>query len=218
MPVEITVSETAEEFHRPERAMLSVLVNFDGPDKATVRERAVAVADEFAAGVAELLDPDRGPVTRYSRSGLATWTDRPRNAQGEQLPPAHHATDRFSVTFADFTVLADWVDRYAAVEGVSIAEIRWRLTRRRTEEVSAAVRTAAVRAARAKAQAYADSLDLGPVRPVSLADHGMLAGEGNGPIPMAFARSAAGSGGTPAMLPEDVRIAAAVDARFSAGD
>jgi uncharacterized protein len=221
MAVEITVSETVEELHRPERAVLSVQVSSDGPDKSVVRERTVTVADDIAAGLAGLLDPDRGPVTRYSRAGLATWADRPWNAQGEQLPPVHHATDRFSVTFADFTVLADWLDRHAAVEGVAMVGIEWRLTRRRTAEISAGVRSAAVQAARAKAQAYADSLDLGPVRPVSIADQGMLTGNagGNGPIPMrAMAMAAGGSDGAPAILPEDVRIWAVVDARFSAGD
>ncbi|HEU5269560.1 MAG TPA: SIMPL domain-containing protein [Jatrophihabitans sp.] len=217
MPVEITVSEIAEEFHRPERAVLSVMVGFDGPDKAVVRERTVAVADELATGVAELLDEYRGPITRYSRSGLATWTDRVWQGKGEQQAPLHQASDRFSVTFADFTLLSDWVDRYAAIEGVSIGEVHWRLTRRRADEVAAAVRTAAVRAALAKAQAYADSLELGPVRLVSLADRGMLAGDGR-PIPMREAVLAIGSGGTPAVLPEDVRVAAGVDARFSAGD
>ena len=121
-----------------------------------------------------MLDPERGPVTWYSRSGLATWADRLWNSEGQQLPRVHHATDRFSVRFADFTVLADWVDRFAAIDGVAIVEVRWRLTRRRQDEVAARVRTAAVRAARDKAQAYADSLELGPVRPVSIADSGML--------------------------------------------
>lgn len=219
MAVAITVSETVEEFHRPERAVLSVLVSFDGPDKPAVRELTVTVADEIAAGLAGLLDADRGPVTRYSRTGLATWADRPWNAQGEQLPPVHHATDRFSVTFADFTVLADWLDRHAAVEGVAMVGIEWRLTRRRTAEVSAGVRSAAVRAALAKAQAYADSLELGPVRPVSIADQGMLTGStGNPVLPVARAFAAGAPDSVPAVLPEDVRIWAAVDARFSAGD
>jgi len=215
MPVEITVREVAEEFHRPERAVLSVSVSFDGPDKATVRERTVAVADELAAGVAGLLDEERGPVTRYYRSGLATWTDR-WPGKGEQSPPMHRATDRFSITFADFTALSGWVDRHAEVEGVSIGEVHWRLTRRRTEEVAAVVRTAAVRAAIAKAQGYADGLELGPVRLVSLADHGMLTGDG-GPVPVRMAARAISTEGMPAVLPEDIRVAAGVDARFHAG-
>jgi uncharacterized protein YggE len=219
MAVEITVSETVEEFHRPERAVLSALVSFDGPDKTVVRERTVAAADDLAAAVAQLLDAERGPITRYRRSGLATWSERPWNAQGEQLPPVHHATDRFSVTFADFAVLADWLDRYAAVDGVAIVEVQWRLTRRRQNEVAAEVRVAAVRAARAKAQAYADSLELGPVRPVSIADHGMLsADDGRRPIPFAAVRALAHTEDSgPAILPEDIRIFAMVDARFSAG-
>jgi uncharacterized protein YggE len=219
MAVEITVSETVEEFHRPERAVLSVQVSFDGPDKSGVRERTVTVADDIAAGLAGLLDAEHGPVTRYSRAGLATWADRPWNAQGQQLPPVHHATDRFSITFADFSVLADWLDRHAAVEGVAMTGIEWRLTRRRAEQVSAGVRSAAVQAARAKAQAYADSLELGPVRPVSIADQGMLTRDtgGDRPIPLR-AMAAAGVDAAPAILPEDVRIWAVVDARFSVGD
>jgi uncharacterized protein YggE len=116
-------------------------------------------------------------------------------------------------------VLADWLDRHAAVEGVAMTGIEWRLTRRRAEQVSAGVRSAAVQAARAKAQAYADSLELGPVRPVSIADQGMLTRDtgGDRPIPLR-AMAAAGVDAAPAILPEDVRIWAVVDARFSAGD
>jgi uncharacterized protein YggE len=217
--VEITVSEIAEELHRPERAILVALVSFDGPDKAVVREQAVAVAGQLAGSIERLLDEQHGPVTSYTRRGLATSSDR-WHPKGDQLLPMHHASDRFSIEFIDLTVLAEWVDRYAAVDGVAIAEVRWRLSRQREDEVTARVQTAAVQAARAKAQAYADSLELGPVRPLAIADLGMLPdGSPNRPV---LVREAALQHGTmlegPAIVPEDVRIVAGVDARFSTGD
>jgi uncharacterized protein YggE len=219
--VEITVSETAEELHRPERAVLAALVSFDGPDKSVVREQTVAVAGRLAGSIEQLLDEHRGPVTQYARHGLVTLADRPWHSKGEQLPPVHRATDRFSIEFTDLTALADWVDRFASVEGVAIVEVRWQLTRRLEDEVVARVRTVAVQAARAKAQAYADTLGLGPVRPLAIADLGMLPdGSPNRPIPVreAAGRWEAAQFEGPAIVPEDVRIIAGVDARFSAGD
>jgi uncharacterized protein len=219
--VEITVTEIAEELHQPERAVLAALVSLDGPDKPVVREQTVAVADQLAGSIEQLLDEQHGPVIRYARRGLATSSERPWISKTERLPPVHHANDRFSIEFADFTVLADWVDRFAAVEGVSIVEVRWRLTRRLEDEVVARVRTAAVQAARAKAQAYADSLGLGPVRPLAIADLDMLPeASPHRPVPVreAAGRWEAAQFEGPAIVPEDVRIVAGVDARFSAGD
>jgi hypothetical protein len=220
MAVEITVTEIAEELHRPDRAVLTAWVGLDGPDKSLVREQTVAVAGELAGSIEQLLDEQHGPVTWYTRRGLATSSDRPWISKTERLPPVHHASDQFSIKFADFTVLADWVDRFAAAEGVAIAEVRWQLTRRREDEVVARVRTAAVQAARTKAQAYADSLELGPVRPLAIADLGMLPDRsGSRPTPvMAAARALPNNWEGPAIVPEDVRIAAGVEARFSAGD
>lgn len=82
------------------------------------------------------------------------------------------------------------------------------------------VRTWAVQDAAARAQEYADALDLGQVRPVAVADAGML---GDGLQPSGFAEAAfvrggnGPQGGDLALSPEDIEVSATVDARFVAG-
>lgn len=221
--VVVSVQGSAEEYLAPERAVVSLQVGLEGRDKAAVIAGTQRGADRVTAEIVALHDPVGGPVTWYSRSGMANSSHRPWNEQGKQLPLVYTAWVRLEVKFADFEALAGWVDRVIALEGVRLQEIDWRLTESTERRASARVRRAAVVAARDKAQAYADSLDLGPVTPVALADVGMLgdrraSGELAGTAVAArrglgFAKE----GGTdvPAMVPEDVRISAAVDATFT---
>lgn len=219
----ITVSGSAEEFHPPQRGTVTVHIGFEGPSKDAVRNRTVELANHFAAGVQNLHNPHAGPVTWYSQGAISTWTEKPWNSDGKQLPPVFHARIGFEIKFADFAVLAGWVDHWASVEGVTLAGVEWRLTDAFSREVTDRVRTNAVRAARDKAQAYADSLELGPVRVRQLADSGML-GErrqaaGAAPSAGSFTARAAKADSSPAAIsPQDVRIAASIDAQFTAGD
>jgi uncharacterized protein YggE len=71
-----------------------------------------------------------------------------------------------------------------------------------------------------RAQEYADALGLGKVRPVAIADAGMLGGglrpmAGGGAEYMRMA-SAKDSGGELELSPEDIEVSVEVDARFVA--
>ncbi len=220
--VVITVNGLAEEFHQPQRATVTVRVGFEGAGKDLVRQRTSDLANHFAMDVKKLHNPQGGPVTWYTQSAISTWTEKPWNKDGKQLPPVFHAQITFQAKFADFDVLVGWADHWASIEGVSLAGVEWTLTEALKREVTDRVRTNAVRAARDKAQAYADSLDLGPVTAAQLADSGMLGDQrhGGGPVaavPGYSARAArAESGGPAAIVPQDVQISAAVDAQFTA--
>lgn len=219
----ITVSGSAEEFHPPLRATVTVLIGFEGPAKDAVRQRTAELANGFAADLKNLHEPQSGPVTWYSQAAISTWTEKPWNNEGKQLPPVFHARITFQVKFADFAVLAGWADHWAAVDGLSLAGVEWTLTEARQREAVDRVRAQAVRAARDKAQAYADSLDLGPVAPVELADAGML-GDNRRYTPSSPAMPTAGfsaraakaeSSSPAAIVAQDVLVSASVDARFS---
>ena len=216
----ITVNGSAEEFHPPQRGTATVRIGFEGAAKEPVRQRTVELAASFAADLRSRLNPQAGPVTWYSQEALSTWTEKPWNKDGKQLPPVFHAEIALEAKFSDLAVLAGWVDHWASVEGVTLAGIEWTLTETSKREAIARVRANAVRAARDKAQAYADSLELGPVSPRQIADTGML-----GDSPQAVVAAAASGGfsaraakapsaGPAAIVPQDVRIAAAVDAQF----
>ncbi len=218
--VVITVNGLAEEFHPPQRATLSVQVGFQSAGKQEARMATVALADRVSASILALHDEAAGPLTWYARQAIATWSSRPWHAEGGQLPLVHHAGIGFELKFADFAALAGWADEWAGVDGVTLAGVRWALTAAAEREVVDRVRASAVRAARDKAQAYADSLGLGPVRPLAVADVGLL-GEHPGASPRVEVMAAAARSlspqdpQTPALVPEDLRIAAAVDARFA---
>ena len=102
----------------------------------------------------------------------------------------------------------------AGVDGLSISYVDWALTEAKRLKTERATRRKAVRDAQRRAQDYADALDLGKVVVRAISDPGV-----GGPAPMARAMKAADGmpGGGPefALRPEDVEIAAQVEAVFT---
>lgn len=223
MTTEITVRGSYSAFEQPERATVRATLGFEGPQMQPVYDRVVRDLDAVKASVAPLHDPDRGPVTWWSTQHVQTWANRPWNQDGKQLPLVHHASVGIEVKFRDFGALTRWVGTHVEhTAGFSLGGVSWALTEKRKQELSRQVRARAVQDAAARAQEYADALGLGPVRPLALADAGML---GNGLHPMAGAESAAymragkamDADAELALSPEDIEVAAVVDGRFVAG-
>ena len=48
---------------------------------------------------------------------LRTWSNRPWNSDGKQLPLVHHASVGIEVKFRDFGVLSRWVGEHVAIPG-----------------------------------------------------------------------------------------------------
>ncbi|KAA1421321.1 SIMPL domain-containing protein [Nocardioides humilatus] len=221
MTTEITVRGSFSAFQPPERATVRATLAFEGPHMQPVYERVVRDLEAVKASVVEIHDPERGPVTWWSTKHVSTWSNRPWNQDGKQLPLVHHASVGVAVKFRDFAALTGWVARHVEqTAGFTLDGVEWALTEARRKELARDVRTRAVQDAAARAQEYADALDLGAVRPVALADAGMLS-EGLHPqahAEMAFARMAKdSSGGELALSPDDIEVTAVVDARFVAG-
>ncbi|GAA1699853.1 hypothetical protein MMUR_26410 [Mycolicibacterium murale] len=173
------------------------------------------------SSVADLEGGDDPAVTRWSAGQLRTWSSRPWNHNGEQLPLVHHASVDVEVEFRDFAVLSGWVSaQVASSEGFHVTNIRWTLTAERKHLAMEQARTSAVRDALDRARSYAAALGLADIQPVAIADAGMLGG-GQGSI---------GPAGKMAMLhaavaddeagidfsPRDIEVTASVDARFVA--
>jgi uncharacterized protein YggE len=79
------------------------------------------------------------------------------------------------------------------------------------------VRTRAARDAVTRAQEYADALGLGQIRPVAIADAGMLGKRPeNGPSVAYMRASAVGGAPEVELVPEHIEVSAEVDARFVA--
>ena len=225
MATEFTVRGSSSAFQRPERGTVHVTLSFEGPQPQPVHDRVVADLEAVKASVKVLHDPNRGPVTWWSTKNVRTWAQRPWNQDGKQLPLVHHASVGVEVKFRDFSALGRWVSQHvSSTQGFSLDGVVWALTESNRQDLERAVRTRAVQDAARRAQEYADALDLGPVRPVAVADAGML-GNGlhvaGGAPAGAYARMAAAkdsSGGAELELsPEDIEVSAEVDARFVAG-
>ncbi len=223
MTTEITVRGSYSAFEPPERATVQARLAFEGPQMQPVYDRVVHDLEAVKASITPLHDPDQGPVTWWSTRHVRTWSERPWNQDGKQLPLVHHAMVGVEVKFRDFAELARWVGRHAEhTGGFSLEGVEWALTEKRKQELTRQVRTRAVQDAASRAQEYADALGLGQVRPVALADAGMLS---SGLHPMAAGSEAAfmragkmaDSDATLALAPDDIEVAAVIDGRFVAG-
>lgn len=214
----ITVRGSHTAFRRPERATVHVRVGMEGPTPDAVHAATARSTAALTESLGALHDPQAGPVTWWSSDQLRTWAERPWNTEGKQLPLVHHAQADLQAKFADFAALSRWITESLAVSGVSVERIEWTLTEARRRELVGQVRAAAVRDARDRAQAYADALDLGPVRVRAIADAGML-GVGLAPTggaeAQSFARMVVGGGADDlAFTPQDVGVSTEVDAVF----
>jgi hypothetical protein len=224
MTTDITVRGSYSAYQPPERATVRATLGLEGPQMQPVYDRVVRDLEAVKASIAEIHDPERGPVTWWSTQHVRTWANRPWNQDGKQLPLVHHASVGVQVKFRDFGVLARWVGGHVErTAGFSLDGVEWALTERLRRQLARDVRTRAVQDAAERAQEYADALELGPVRPVALADAGMLGAglhpsSGGGEAAFMRAGAAPKDGGAElALTPEDIAVAAVVDARFVAG-
>ncbi|WP_082754123.1 SIMPL domain-containing protein [Mycobacterium sp. NAZ190054] len=218
MTTEITVRGSFSAFHPPERGTVYVVIGYEGPDMEPVYRRVAREFEQAKASATAL--KQGGAVTWWAAEQLRTWSDRPWNQDGKQLPLVHHATVAMEVKFRDFGALSRWVgEQTANFEGFRLQRVRWALTDKRREQLIVEARTRAVQDATSRAQQYADALGLGKVRPISIADAGMLGANfqamGDDVVGSVRAR---GSDETfdAELVPNDIKLSARVDARFIA--
>ncbi|WBU38213.1 SIMPL domain-containing protein [Homoserinibacter sp. YIM 151385] len=220
----ITVRGHHEAWFPAERATVRLTIGFEGSRREPVFQRATDAAAAVTAGIRALHDPQAGPVTWWSADSIRVWSHRPWNQDGKQLPPVFHSALAATAKFRDFDALARWIEQTAELGGVTIDGVGWALTEAKRTAVTAEVRSRAVRDASDKARVFAQSIGLGEITPIALADPGMLGdpggpgasgGAGDGSMSRMM-KAGGGAGGTLAFAPEDISISASVDARFVA--
>ena len=221
----ITVQGEYSAWYPAERATASASVHADGPKRDAVFARAVEASDALRNLIESLYDKEAGPVTWWSSESVRVWSERPWNNEGKQLAPVFHAAVDFSAKFKDFEALARWVESAAGIDAVTVGSITWDLTDATRTSATVEVRSRAVKDAVAKASVYAQSIGLGSVTAIALADPGMLGDPSGGavPAPPMFARGAmkaqfdsSDGGAQLALKPEEIAVASVVDARFTA--
>jgi uncharacterized protein YggE len=147
----------------------------------------------------------------------------PVEQRGKQLALVHYASVEITATFTDFAALSWWISDVAERDGVQVDNVTWRLTPATAKSLEADVAAQAVKVAVDRATAYASAIGLASLTPLEIADLGLLTDASPGPAPApkmmrAMAMGAMDAGGAPAveLQPEDIVVAAAVEARFSA--
>jgi uncharacterized protein len=224
MSTEITVRGSFTAFQTPERATVHATIAFEGPVMEPVYDRVARDLEAVKASITGLRTGDHGPVTWWSAKQLRTWSTRPWNKDGTQLPLVHHASVDVEVKFRDFAALTRWVGQHvASTDGFRVSRVEWTLTSKRRTELQRQARTRAVEDAVIRAQQYADALGLGSIRPVAIADAGMLDTgihpvSRGGDLALMTATGANGGGPDVELLPEDIEVSAEVDARFVGED
>lgn len=221
MPTDITVRGSSTAFEPPERGTVRATIAAEGPAMQPVYDQVARDLETVKTSITPLHDAERGPVTWWSAEALRTWSNRPWNQDGKQLPLVHHARVGVDVKFRDFSALSRWVGEHIdATEGFRVDTVDWTLTVRRRDELLKQVRTEAVRDAVERARQYADALGLGEIRPVAVADAGMLGAKpdtGPGVGVARFAAARAGRAPDVEFVPADIELSVEVDARFTGG-
>lgn len=216
--VTVTVRGEHEVRVLPERATIRVSVRTDGPERSSVVERALQLSEPVREGITSRASG--GSVIDWSSKQLSVRAERPWSNDGKRLAPVYFASVEFTATFAEASELSLWVSEVSAREGVEVGWIDWHLTVETASRVEREVAAEAVAVAVGRARAYAAALGLSDVTPLEIADTGLISSGQPGPAaPMMKARGAAFAADSTASMefePDDIVIAATVEARFLA--
>ena len=196
-------------------------VGIEGPSKAPVVKQATKVLAELTESVKKLHNPSKGPVTWYSQDQLINDSRRPYNQDGLIMPLVYSTQAGMQVKFSDLKLVFSFIEDISAWEGISVNGINWALTEKTKAKAITLSRTGAVRASAVKALDYAKAAGYSKVRPIFIADPGMLphiSGNDHGsPMPAAYARTSGGADYPQLTFkPQDIKITCAIDAEYEA--
>ena len=194
-----------------ELGTVHVTVRANDRDAASAYERVVRRTAELSAELTRL--QDSGVVSRWSADPVSRWWDHePKSSRR-----THEVRQTVRFTMPGPEHVADWLNTAADDDSLDSHGVAWSLTDETSSRLLQEVRTAAVADARARAQDYADAAGLGSPRLTALSDTGLLGGTGGAEM---FS-SRLMSGSAPDELghtvrPDDIRVSAEVEARFTA--
>lgn len=217
---EVTVTVRGEHEARvaPERATIRVSVRAEGPERTSVVEQVMRLAEPVRGSITERADA--GSVVDWTSKRLSVRAERPWNNEGKRLAPVYYASIDITATFVEASELSIWVSDISPWDGVEVGWVNWHLTPETSARIEREVAAQAVGVAVTRAETYAHALGLEGVTPLEIADVGLISsGQPAPPAPMMKVRGAAfAADSAPAMEyePEDIVISATVEARFLA--
>lgn len=207
----------------PERATLRLVAGFESGDKGDCLNRTTSLVGKLSAHIQALEGAGVSPITWYAVQPITTRSWRPYSDAGAVLPLRHAASAVVKVTFRDFHALAQFAHQVGGSAGVSLEHVEWSLAEATRDQLVGEVLGQAVADAADRALTIARATGATAVRPLEVADPGLLSGvapggpgrgEGAG-MARAFAAVAPGPGEGIDLAPEDVVVEAEVHARFA---
>lgn len=218
---EVTVTVRGEHEARiaPERATIRVGVRAEGPERTTVVEHVMRLAEPVRSSITERVEA--GSVVDWTSKRLSVRAERPWNNEGKRLAPVYYASIDFTATFSEASELSIWVSDISPWDGVEVGWVDWHLTPATRAQVERDVAAEAVSVAVTRAKAYAGALGLDEVTPSEIADVGLMSSGQPAPgVQMLKARGgvafAADTAPPMEYEPEEIIISATVEARFLA--
>jgi uncharacterized protein YggE len=172
--VTITVTGHAEQTVAPNRCTVVLRVHSDGTSRKRAAEPVADAVATITDLVTELRERSPSPVKRWTFDRVHHSRRRPYHREGKSRPWVYNSSATITVTFLDSEAVGAFVDQVAALEVVTVSDLRWWLSRKAEQKRLAQVRDLAVRDALDKAKAYTKSLGHSTVHAVAIADPGML--------------------------------------------
>ena len=218
----ITVAGSGRLRHDPERARVRIGLGFEGSKRDSVLAATRAAHESLTGSLETLLEQEGGPVITWHSEEIRVWGQRPWSQDGTRLPVEFHSAVFVDAEFDDFEALSEWIDVVSIREGIAVDGIEWLLSADTEARLQGSARHDAITDALTKAREYAAALGLGGIRPLSIADAGLLDDQPAPAAPrmgggmMAMAKSAP-SGGGMELRPNEIVVEATVHARFAAG-
>jgi uncharacterized protein len=194
----------------PELGTVHLAVRATDRDATTAYERVLRRTADLSAELTNL--HESGLVLRWSVDPVSRWEDHEPTSSRR----LHEVRQTVRFTMPNREHIADWLSTSADDDSLEIHGVDWSLTDETTHRLLREVRAAALSDARARAQDYADAAGLGRPQLTALSDTGLLDGAGGAELFGARLRSGSGDDLGQSVRPEDIRVTAEVEARFTA--
>jgi uncharacterized protein YggE len=208
--VTITVRAESHADAPAELGTVNVAVRASDRDATAAYERVLRRTAQLSAELTSL--QDSGLVLRWSVDPVSRWSGHePKSARR-----VHEVRQSVRFTMPGPEHVADWLSAAADDESLDSYGVHWTLTDETSSRLRREVMAAAVTDARARAQHYADAAGLGPPRLTALSDIGLLGSAGGAEMFSARLRAGGADDLGQTVRPEDIRVSAEVEARFTA--
>jgi len=183
----LQVTGRSEIPHPAERAVISVVVESSGTNKASVSDEVLTTAKHLESLIRAIAPKEESPEAKQA-SPLAHWAKKGFTATShvpwydhsktKNPPPRqYNGSITFDIRFKEFKALGAFGEKLTALPHVEVKNVSWILTPATTKSYRSQLRKEAAQDALEKARDYCSVLGCSNIRPVELSE-GHLGGGG----------------------------------------